>query len=60
VLGLPPSTEGDFTATLPPDTEVATFLVRRVQAGQAVTVPFVVYDACGGWETFVGGGAHAF
>ena len=34
----------------------ATFWVRRQVPGAAVTVPFIVNDLCGGWQTFVGGG----
>jgi hypothetical protein len=37
-----------------------TFTVRRVTAGMATTVPFVVNDSCGAWPTFVGGGPNAF
>ena len=36
-------------------TEVVIF-VRPAVAGQAVTVPLIVTDACGPWETFVGVG----
>ena len=32
---------------------------RRLAAG-AITVPLVITDTCGEWETFVGGGATAF
>lgn len=35
------------------------FFVRRVAAGPA-TVPITVVDACGNWNSFVGGGASAF
>ena len=37
-----------------------TFTVRRAQAGQATTVPILVFDSCGSWPTFVGGGPAAF
>ena len=33
--------------------------VRRATPGQATTVPIVVTDACGPWETIVGGGVGA-
>jgi hypothetical protein len=36
-----------------------TFTVRRAVPGQPVTVPLVVTDACGTWETLVGGGIGA-
>ena len=35
------------------------FTVRRQTAGQSVTVPIVVVDLCGSWQTFVGGGPAA-
>jgi hypothetical protein len=38
----------------------ATFVVRRVTAGQPTTVSFTVTDICGPWQTFVGGGPDAF
>jgi hypothetical protein len=38
----------------------ATFEVGRVTPGLATTVPFVVVDGCGPWQTFVGGGPTAF
>ena len=37
-----------------------TFTVRRVTAGAATTVPFVVTDSCGAWPSLVGGGPNAF
>ena len=40
-----------------PSTQRFTFSVRRAAPGAAVTVPMVVYDECGAWETFVGAGA---
>ena len=40
-------------------TDRVTFHVRRLAPG-AVTVPLVVTDECGAWQTFVGGGPHAF
>lgn len=47
--------------TIPMGTGVTqtTFFVSRIAPGQ-VTVPMVVTDACGPWETFVGGGSGAF
>jgi hypothetical protein len=44
----------------PPDGATqATFHVRRAVAGLATTVPMVVTDGCGPWETFAGGGVAA-
>ena len=50
---------GPLTVTLPAGTQQATFLVTRLSAGQAVTVPLTVVDSCGEWPTVVGGGASA-
>ena len=33
--------------------------IRRMTAGQPTTVPLVVTDACGPWETIVGGDVGA-
>jgi hypothetical protein len=51
---------GGFTHTPPPGTTQVTFFLRPVVAGQPVTVPLIVTDGCGPWETFVGGGPAAF
>lgn len=37
-----------------------TFTIGPVVPGQPVTVPLIVVDGCGPWETFVGGGPAAF
>ncbi|MCC6173843.1 MAG: SMP-30/gluconolactonase/LRE family protein [Chloroflexi bacterium] len=37
----------------------ATFVLQRTAPG-AITLPFIVSDACGDWPTFVGGGPNAF
>lgn len=47
------------TVQFPTYPSTATFYVRRLAAGPA-TVPITVVDACGSWNTFVGGGAGAF
>jgi hypothetical protein len=47
------------TVSPPAGTQTVTFTVTRQAAG-AITVPLVVTDDCGGWSTFVGGGAAAF
>jgi hypothetical protein len=51
---------GNFALALAPGTQVSTFIVRRLTAGNATTVPLSVVDRCGAWPTFVGGGANAF
>jgi hypothetical protein len=40
--------------------QTTTFTVTRTSSGQATFVPFTVYDRCGPWTTFVGGGPGAF
>ena len=51
---------GNFTYDVPGGGPSATFYVQRAAGNSAVTVPLVVEDDCGTWETFVGGGAAAF
>jgi len=52
---------GNFTANLPAGSQQATFVVRRSPTNApSTTVPFTVMDDCGGWKSFVGGGANAF
>jgi hypothetical protein len=50
------------TVTTPAGSTSLGFMVSRQPPGSqtAVTVPFVVTDDCGGWNTFVGGGGTAF
>jgi hypothetical protein len=36
-----------------------TFWVRRGTSGQPTTLPMIVTDGCGPWETLVGGGTNA-
>jgi hypothetical protein len=50
---------GATTSYAPFGATQVTFDVRRQAAGGAVTVPFVAYDRCGRWESFVGGGTSA-
>ena len=38
----------------------ATLVVRRAAAGVATTVPVILTDDCGEWQTLVGGGPAAF
>jgi len=49
-----------FTYKPVPVTQQASFYLRRLTDGQAVTLPLVITDECGPWETFVGGGPSAF
>jgi parallel beta-helix repeat protein len=54
-------TGGNFTAFVAAGTQQVAFVVRRTPANApSTTVPFTVTDDCGGWKSFVGGGAHAF
>ena len=46
-----------FTIPFPGGAQVAPFIVRRKQAGLPMTVHLAITDACGPWQTFVGGGA---
>jgi hypothetical protein len=46
--------------TLNPGTRTLTLLVTRQTPGQPVNVPFTLFDVCGAWPTFVGGGPGAF
>jgi hypothetical protein len=41
-------------------TQSVTAVVMRTEGGKSLTVPFTVYDTCGAWPSFVGGGAGAF
>jgi hypothetical protein len=55
------SQTADGTLTLIPTTSAAqqVFVLKRVAAGRPTTLKMVVHDACGAWQTFVGGGASA-
>jgi hypothetical protein len=52
------------TVTLPAGTPQATLLLERHAPGQNPNLPsgvgLVVTDACGEWQTFVGGGPNAW
>ena len=50
---------GGGSISVPAGTQSVSFTVTRLAAG-AITVPLVITDSCGEWETFVGGGANAF
>jgi len=47
------------TVTLPANTTVQQFTVRRAAPGAATTAKFTVTDTCGSWPSFVGGGTGA-
>jgi exo-beta-1,3-glucanase (GH17 family) len=50
-----------FTVTLPAGATTATFLLHQVAPGVPATVTSLqVVDACGAWQTFVGGGAATY
>ena len=51
---------GTFTVSLAPGTMQTTFVVNRLNAGQASTVQLAGVDTCGEWPTLVGGGPGAF
>jgi hypothetical protein len=51
---------GNFTLDLTPAQTSFSFTIRRATAGAATTVPFTVFDVCGAWPTFAGGGPNAF
>jgi uncharacterized repeat protein (TIGR01451 family) len=50
---------GAMTVQPNPGSASYTFWIRRDAAGQPTTVPLIVTNACGTWETFVGGGTGA-
>lgn len=50
---------GPLTVQIAPAVPTYTFWVRRAVAGLPTTVPMIVTDRCGTWETFVGGGGQA-
>ena len=47
---------GGFTVSLPDRPSSATFWMRSVNPAEAVYLPFIATDDCGGWRTFVGHG----
>jgi hypothetical protein len=51
---------GGQNVVLPPATTSLTFQVHHATPGQSTTVPLTIFDTCGSWPTFVGGGANAF
>jgi hypothetical protein len=51
---------GSFVASGPSVRQPTTFYVYQLRPGDAVTIPLVIVDACGEWQTFVGSGAAGF
>ncbi|MFN0074268.1 MAG: glycosyl hydrolase family 28-related protein [Chloroflexota bacterium] len=51
---------GSMNVSFSAGTVQTAFVIGRVAAGAAATVPLVVVDDCGDWPTFVGGGPTAF
>jgi hypothetical protein len=60
VVGGGAGLQGGFTHTPSAPSSQVTFFLRPVTNGQAATVPLIVFDGCGAWQTFVGGGPAAF
>jgi hypothetical protein len=58
--GQPVASGQIYTVPDPANTHGVNFVVERLQAGQATTVPLTVVDGCGAWQTLVGGGPNAF
>jgi hypothetical protein len=56
----PNSSRGNVTVPLPPGTNATQFIVQREAAGIAVTVPLIVEDGCGEWQTMVGAGPQTW
>ena len=55
------SSESGGTKTYVPQTvgAQAAFQVKRETAGAATTLPFIVTDGCGTWNSLAGGGPSA-
>ena len=59
IAGGPSGLRGEATYAPPAPTSQVRLTIRRETPGLATTVPLVVTDACGTWETVVGGGTGA-
>ena len=59
VAGGPTVARGALEYAPNPPVSQLRLTIRRATPGQATTVPIVVTDACGTWETVVGGGVSA-
>jgi len=58
VAGGPTGMTGPFTYTPPVGTLKVSLTVRKSVNGTPTTVPLVVQDLCGVWNSFVGGGSN--
>jgi UDP-3-O-acyl-N-acetylglucosamine deacetylase len=61
-VNLNDGTSNDYVTLTPPAGATSfSFVVRRANLTQGVTVPVIAVDTCGGdWRTFVGAGTDAF
>ena len=61
-VNLNDGTANDYVTLAPPPNATSfSFVVRRANPAQGVTVPVIAVDTCGGdWRTFVGAGLDAF
>ena len=59
IVGGPQNVTGPIVYVTPPGTVQVALFIERINPG-AATVPMVVTDSCGEWQTFVGGGTRAF
>jgi glucose/arabinose dehydrogenase len=57
-IGAQVDQQSAFTFPFPGGSPSGQFTVRRKQAGLPMTVHLAITDACGPWQTFVGGGAN--
>jgi len=60
VTGGPANQTGPFAFTPPAGQTTVQFSVSAQNRDLTTTVPLVITDGCGAWETFVGGGARSF
>jgi hypothetical protein len=61
LFDVPGGPTGAMTLNGQPSTPAFGFAVRQQTPGQAVTVPLLITDGCGGqWSTLVGGGPSVF
>jgi glucose/arabinose dehydrogenase len=59
IAGGQTSTSGNFVLPLAPGTQQYAFTLQRATPGLPATLALAVYDRCGAWQTFVGGGTDA-
>jgi hypothetical protein len=60
VVGGPSGITSGTSVTLPSNTPWIDLRIRRLDSNRPATVPLTVFDGCGPWTTFVGGGVGAF